>query len=76
VNKDRVLEIAHKARSLKGFCDYRDFMELRPIDEPGGHYLRKIKAVLLDAGFKCHEMRCRARWWGKCGYRESRTHFH
>jgi hypothetical protein len=76
VNKERILQIAQKAKSSKGFFDYRDFIELRPIDEPGGHWLRPIKKLLLDAGFQCHEIRFRAKWWGKCGYRENRTHFH
>ena len=76
IDKTNVLRTARNIISSKGFTDYRDFLVFRPVNEPGGQWLRLIKKYLLDAGFTCHEIRYKDQWWGKCNYRENRTHFH
>jgi hypothetical protein len=76
IDKQEVLQIAQNNVSAKGYVDYRDFLGLRPVNEPGGQWLHQVKKFLLDSGFKCHEIRYRDRWWGKCSYRDNRTHFH
>lgn len=76
VDKSKVLQIAQRKIANQGFVDYNDFIELRPKDKAGGHWLQEVKKILLDAGYKCHEARHKRDWRGTCSYRESRTHFH
>jgi hypothetical protein len=79
----RVIEIAERCVAAWGYVIYRDFHELHPIGE-GGHPLFRLKRILKEAGYVCHEHRDSLQWWGKCSYPGLRvdcrthryTHFH
>jgi len=76
VDKARVLEIAKRKTMLSGYVDYKDFIELRPLDDVTSFWLKPIKTSLLENGYQCHEKNHNDQWWGKCGYTKKRTHFH
>ncbi len=76
VDEAAVLKIAERRIIISGYVEYRDFRELRPLKEPGGHWLFSVKRILLAHGYGCHEARNKDKWRGKCGYPQSRTHFH
>ncbi len=76
IDRSRVLQIAQRNAASQGYVDYKDFIALRPQDEPGGHWLRPVKKILLDEGYTCHEARFKSKWWGICSYTQGRTHFH
>ena len=43
VDKSKVLQIAQRKIANQGFVDYNDFIELRPKDKAGGHWLQEVK---------------------------------
>lgn len=75
MKQQKVLQIAAMRLRTDGYLVYNNFLEFRPLDEAGSQWLRPIKKVLLESGYRVHEARYRADW-GRCGYPGGRTHFH
>jgi len=77
--EQRVLQIAGALTRPAIFNDFRD---LRPPDQAGGHYLFRVKQVLLQNGYICHEVRNVGKW--NCDFARrwapvlggNKTHFH
>lgn len=75
----RVLQIAG---ALTRPAIYNDFRGLRPPNQAGGYYLFRVKRVLLQNGYVCHEARNVGRWGCNFARRWARdlggnkTHFH
>lgn len=75
MSEQRILDIAADHVEKDGYVAYKDFIELRPVDQIGSMYLFPIKGCLTKRGYSAHEARYRAQWSG-CGYPGHKTHFH
>lgn len=83
MDTERVRETAERNVAAWGYVIFRDFTEPSPIGK-GGFPLFRLKRILLEAGYVCHEHRNSHEWWSKCSYPGSRgdcrnhryTHFH
>jgi len=76
IDTTKVLEIAEFETRGGSAVPYPPFYILKPPDEEGWHFLFKVKRILLDNGYVCHERRHLGEWWNLCGYKEKKTHFH
>ena len=73
---NQVLKNAYDKVSIKGFVEYKDFIELSPPHASSRDWSLAVKRILLDAGFIYHAEGQMGKWWGKCNYTQRRTHFH
>jgi len=65
-----------KLAGSKPIVDYHDFKALQSTNKPDdSYYLFRVKDVLKDNGYTCHEKKDRMNW-KRCGYNEPHTHFH
>ena len=74
VDEAEILKIAEFKTRESGAVDYWDFFESG--EAKTGWDLFKVKKILLDSGYECHEKRHLSEWRGSCGYQKRRTHFH
>lgn len=68
-------DIIRIARQEQDVLLYKDFEVLRPTNTIADFWKFRIKNVLIDNGYVCHERKHRDDWYN-CGYYGVGTHFH